>query len=245
MCKGCPARTVNHVLQSTKNKMTIARKIISGDDLRPSRLHDEKGNLINLRALFCNFPLAASSGILRLSLGYRPRIPWISYTSLRMIKSFLNKKSRVLEFGSGMSTIWYSKYAGQVYSVEDNYQWYEKNEQIIASEGINNIDYRYLENEDEYSNFMSHDKTGFDLIMIDGSHRSKCVASSLNLLRPDGIFYLDNSDNHSGPEGGDTRIAEKLIRRFAIENDFQVFEITDFAPTQFFVQQGLWFKSDG
>jgi predicted O-methyltransferase YrrM len=220
----------------------IIKKIIKVDDIRKSRLHDEKGNRISWKNLVSHTPSAFATGILRLAFGYRPVKPWIAYSSVKFLKNFLKHDSRVLEFGSGMSTIWYARNAGEVFSVDDHKLWHQKVCDIIKEQKIHNITYKLAVNDGEYVSFMSEDQQGFDLVMVDGNHRSKCIEYAAKLVRQGGILYLDNSDKHSQPAGGDTRQAELLLREFAKKNNALIFEITDFAPTQFFVQQGLYAK---
>jgi predicted O-methyltransferase YrrM len=217
-------------------------KIISGKN-RPTRFHDEKENFVGWNRLITHAPLAFSTGLLRLAIDYRPEIPWIAYDSIAILKAFLTRDSRVLEFGSGMSTIWYAKHAGEVYSVEDYQPWYNRVSDILVERGLSNVKYYFIEDSVDYREFMSHDQNGFDLIMVDGSNRSACIANSARLLRPGGILYLDNSDKHSSSQGSDTRIAEKYALEFARQKKAEVCYITDFAPTQFFVQQGLMIRT--
>lgn len=216
-------------------------KIISGK-YRKSRLHDEKGNFIGWQKFFAHAPFAFSTGLLRLLVGYRPAIPWIAYDGIETLKNFLTKESRVLEFGSGMSTVWYAKHAREIYSVEDYRPWYEKVKGILAKNHLHNAHYHYADDSLDYQTFMSEDEEGFDLIMVDGSLRSACIASSTKLLKPGGILYLDNSDKHSESEGGDTRIAEDYALEFAHERKAEIAYFTDFAPTQLFCQQGLMIR---
>lgn len=217
----------------------MLKKLISGGSLRKSRLHDEKGNFVGYRRFFSHAPSAFFSGLLRLTIGYRPTLPWISFSAIDILEDHLNKSSRVLEFGSGMSTIWYSRHAREVCSVEDHEPWFKKINQIITKSRIANINYKFTSSSLEYIQFMSGDIQGFDLIMIDGRHRSDCIMQASKLLNPGGILYLDNSDKDSAAEGGDMRLAEKLALQLAIERNADVVYFTDFAPTQFFVQQGL------
>lgn len=225
--------------------MNLFTRLISGHKFRKSRLHDEKGNFAPCKNIAFHGGPAFVSGLLRLSIGYRPELPMIAYTSIDILMHFLNNKSRVLEFGSGMSTIWYAKQSGEVFSVEDYRPWYDKVSNIIRVKNLNNITYKFAEREADYHTFMSEDEKGFDLIMIDGSYRSKCISSATKLVKPGGILYLDNSDQDSHPNGGDTRIAEILVRDIAKNMDAKVIEITDFAPTQLFVKQALLIKLPG
>ena len=214
--------------------MSLKTKLISGNDLRKSRIHDEKGNLTSWENIIFHAPPAIASGILRITVGYRPVLPWIGYTTINHFKTFLSKNSRVLEFGSGMSTLWYSNIAGQVYSVEDNFAWYKKISELIGSKKIDNITYRFAENAVDYYTFMADDEYGFDLIVVDGSYRSKCISHVTKLVKPGGILYLDDSDKDSSVKGGDMRTAENLARNFANKQGAQITEITDFSPNAVF-----------
>ena len=216
-------------------------KLISGKN-RKTRLHDEKGHFMGWQKFFFHAPLAFSSGLLRLSVGHRPIIPWIAYDAIEILKDFLAQDSRVLEFGSGMSTVWYAKHAGEVCSVEDYRPWYDKVKKNLERQHLGNCNYHFAENVLDYITFMSNDECLFDLIMVDGSMRSACIENSIKLLKPGGVLYLDNSDKHSGPQGGDTRIAENYALAFAHEKKAEITYFTDFAPTQFFAQQGLMIR---
>lgn len=220
----------------------MLKRIISAGPSRKSRLHDEKDNFIGLKRLFLHAPHAVLTGLLRLSIGYRPGLPWISYSAIAELEKFLTNTSRVLEFGSGMSTIWYAKHAGEVCSVEDCKPWFDKVSDLIERKNIENISLHFANGLSEYSQLMANDDAGFDLIIVDGNHRSACIAHATNLLKTGGILYLDNSDRDTKVVSGDTRLAEELALQFARERHAQVTYFTDFAPTQFFVQQGLMIK---
>lgn len=220
----------------------MLNKLISGKS-RKTRLHDEKGNLISLANATKHIPLALTTGVLRLTFNYRPALPWISYEAIGVIQESLNKGSRVLEFGSGMSTIWYARHAGEVFSVEDYEPWFKKISELIRVRKLDNIHYSFASTEEIYQTFMSKDLDGFDLIMVDGSVRSACIVHATKLLKPGGILYLDNSDKHSSAEGGDTRLAEQYALEFAHQNNAEIRYFTDLAPTQLFVQQGLMIRN--
>lgn len=218
--------------------MTVFQKIFCGGPGRKSRLHDEKGNLVSINTFIRNAPVAITSGLGRKVLGKRPVLPWISYDAINVFERFLDKSKTVLEFGSGMSTTWYTQRAGEVYSVEDYEPWFQKVKLILTEQGINNIHYDLLRG-DAYSGYMSKSGKKFDLIMIDGSIRSRCAENAIKLVAEGGIIYLDNSDKHSGAEGGDTRLAEEILLAFAREKNAKIQYFVDFAPCEFFVQQGM------
>lgn len=220
----------------------ILTRLISAGPNRKSRLHDEKNNFVGIQRLLLNAPRALISGLLRILFNYRPALPWISYSAIEELSRNLNKKARVLEFGSGMSTIWYAKHAGEVFSVEDCKPWFDKVSSIIQQNNIKNVNLAYFEDQDRYSKFMKDDNFGFDLIMVDGNYRDACVSNAINLLRPGGIFYLDNSDRGIISKDPATRTAETVILNHARINHAEIIHYTDFAPTALFAQQGLMIK---
>ncbi|ASF45695.1 class I SAM-dependent methyltransferase [Methylovulum psychrotolerans] len=204
-----------------------------------SRLHDEKGNKIAYKLLFLHSPKAIMTGLLRIAFGYRPLLPWISYSAIDYLQDFLNKEKTVLEFGSGMSTVWYAQFAKQVASVEDCQPWFQKVKTIFKEKNITNVEYVIL-TDDAYVGYKSDSGEQFDLIMIDGSNRHHCALNAINLIKEGGIIYLDNSDKHADTLDGDTKLAENVLLDFVKrKKGADVIYFTDFAPTTFFVQQGM------
>jgi predicted O-methyltransferase YrrM len=137
-----------------------------------------------------------------------------------------------------MSTVWYAGHARQVCSVEDYRPWFEKVRGLLKSRGLDNVNYRFAETPEAYTEFMQGAAEGFDLVMVDGSHRSECIRKSATLLRPGGVLYLDDSDKDAA-KGGDMRTAEELLRDLARQKGGVIHEFCDFSPTQFFVKQGI------
>ncbi|NJK60134.1 MAG: hypothetical protein HC918_07715 [Oscillatoriales cyanobacterium SM2_1_8] len=142
-------------------------------------------------------------------------MPWLPYTIIGYFHDFLTPNSRVLEFGSGMSTLWYAARAQTVWAVEDYRPWYEKVQLMVAGQGTQNLNYLFTQEKEAYVSFGESYLEGFDLIVVDGSYRSACVLQAEKLLRPGGILYLDNSDMDVQPEGGDMRVAESYLRDLA------------------------------
>lgn len=217
----------------------MLRKLIAGSDTRRTRLHDELGNRVSLSRLLRNGLRAAASAV-PAKLGRRAVRPWISYDAQAVIAAFLNKSGRVLEFGSGMSTVWYAERAAEVVSVEDYRPWFGQVQAIIAARGAGNVRYRFAETAEDYAAVPEGERgEGFELVMIDGSARERCAETALAVIRPGGMIYLDNSDKAAGPATGDVPAARRLLLDFAARDGAEVTLFTDFAPTQLFVQEGL------
>lgn len=218
--------------------MNLWTKIIAGGLGRKSRLHDLHGNLVPLSPLFRNGPRAFLSGIYRLVFGRLPRRPWISYDGQAMLRQHLGSGSRVLEFGSGTSTPWYAEHAGFVVSVEENEEWFG-----LVGKRLGNRDniVRLLETDPHgYAAAGSlYAEQPFDLIMIDGMQRDKCLYESWPLLRHGGLVYLDNSDQPGCPYTGDIPAARAELVRLAQAGEGRLVTLVDFAPSQLFVNQAI------
>jgi len=232
------------ILQLKRRVVDMLRKMIAGDDDRISRLHDEKGNRVKFGRILRNAPQAVCTGLGRKLLDYRPQLPWISYDAIRFFEGYLSSEKTVLEFGSGMSTIWYARHAKHVYSVEDYAPWHLKVKEMLINAGVSNVTYELKTGED-YTNFMLDAGVRMDMVMIDGSVRSACAETAIFQVKDNGIIYLDNSDKHSSPSGGDTRDAENILLDFAKQRGATVTYFTDFCPCEFFVQQGMLIQLPG
>lgn len=99
--------------------------------------------------------------------------------------------NNVLEFGSGGSTIWFSKQNLKKFiSVENNLKWQKKLKTFIKN---NNCELIH-KNTPYYGVTDGFDNESFDLVFVDGRDRVNCVNKSIRLVKPGGILMLDNSE---------------------------------------------------
>ncbi|HSG34284.1 MAG TPA: class I SAM-dependent methyltransferase [Sphingomonadaceae bacterium] len=217
------------------DRVGLVRRIWAGSERRKSRLHDELGNRVSSAALIRNGPRAISGGIGRKLFGYRPPRPWIAYSAQPVIGRLLTRQSAMLEFGSGKSTRWYADRAGQVWSVELDPHWHA----IVRRElsGCDNVELLLATSREDYFDMVPD--RAFDFIMIDGAWREDCAQFAVRHLAPGGAIYLDNSDMNPGDLTGNVPAARQILLDFAQDKGLRVRIFTDFAPTQFHVQQGM------
>ncbi len=222
----------------------MLNRLLKGNRTQYSRWRDEKGNFVGWDRLVRNGSRACATGFMRVAFGKRPAMPWISYDAAACIREFLRThvNPRVLEFGSGMSTIWYAKHSAEVCSIDDNEEWFKIVQERLRSAGIKNVEYFYTDDRQEYVRYGKRFDKPFDLIMVDGSDRGDCVEHSLDCLAKGGIIYLDNSDKNPKGTCNEYRKAETLLLEYSNHNACEVTYYTDFAPTQFFAEQGLLLK---
>ena len=211
-------------------------RLVAGGPTRKTRLHDASGRRVSVDRLVRNGAPALITGLARLLFGRRPARPWISYDAQRDLEQFLKPEKSMLEFGSGMSTVWYGKHAGSVVSIEDHREWFHVVKEMVAS--LPGIDLRWAEGRTQYVSCVP-DRT-YDLIMIDGNWRDECADFAVQHLNEGGIIYLDNCDRaFTAQKIGDIPRASQVLRDFARAKGLPIREFTDFAPTQLFVERGL------
>jgi predicted O-methyltransferase YrrM len=124
-----------------------------------------------------------------------------------------------LEFGSGISTLFTAPKVKQLISIEHNESWYQMISDRFKNEGITNVDYRFIaqNNPDLHSekSFEMTDKLGFevrkdyvnyymtvesipnnslDFLLVDGRARPECLYYALPKMKKNGLVILDNSE---------------------------------------------------
>lgn len=117
--------------------------------------------------------------------------PWLTEPAILLLEQFLKPHMSVLETGMGKSTIYFRQKCEIVISIEHDEEWYNKIIQrllkqprasfFIAKRPYNNIIDAFINN-------------SFDVILIDGRDRVKCIQSSIPKLKSGGWLIVDNSE---------------------------------------------------
>jgi hypothetical protein len=216
--------------------MSMLDKALGRDGLHRSRFHDEKGNRVPLWQTYELF----AAGILRLSQSLTdwPYLPWIPFAVIGALGQFLNAQSRVLEFGSGRSTIWYARRSASVVSVEDDLGWFKRVSELLERLHIANVDYRHR-TDAAYAEVNEFPDGNFDLIIVDGSNRARCIESAHSKLKSGGYLYLDNTDKDMTIPNGDMRQAEATLLELAKRWSSAPQYYTGYPPSNFFPHQGM------
>jgi hypothetical protein len=136
-----------------------------------------------------------------------PDKPWLCPGTVRFCERHLCQSMRVLEFGSGRSTIWFARRVGQLTSVEHNRAWHRRVARHLAAAGIANVDYRFVpldhpESEGEraaydplpaYVSVAEHfPDRSLDLVIADGHYRTHCVRRSVPKIKSGGYLLVDD-----------------------------------------------------
>jgi len=155
--------------------------------------------------------------------------PWITFKAERYLHKILRKDMIVFEYGSGSSTLYFSRRVAQVFSIEHHQGWFENVQQTLDEQAIKNVDCRLIEPEtldekqvtDYFSRFSPFYKNKsfesyvksidafpdeyFDMVLVDGRSRSRCITHAKTKIKQEGYLVVDNSDRAYYFDGNDLK----------------------------------------
>ena len=120
--------------------------------------------------------------------------PWLTKEAINFLEQVIKCRPdlKILEFGSGGSTIWFAQRTQFLVSIEHNPQWYEKVKKEVLELGFKLVDLRLIEH-DYYNVCDEFPDQYFDFILVDGRHRKKCISKGIRILKSGGILMLDDA----------------------------------------------------
>lgn len=170
------------------------------DRHRQSRFHTQKGELVLSPDLFRSLATTLS----RLALGRNSALPWITYPAMRFLETRLAGR-RMLEFGSGSSTIWYARHCAEVFSLENDRRWFAHVARDV--EPVANASLRLMRSDNDFLSAAEAIGGSFSAVVIDcqpsaASHpfvdsdtlRSACLEAAIRHATEDCLFIIDNTD---------------------------------------------------
>ena len=133
---------------------------------------------------------------------------WMTYPFIDFIEERLSGNLRVFEYGSGNSTIYLEGRVSEIYSVEHDRSWYDS----IRSKLANNEHLLFRDVNDVRQYVSAIDDPGglYDIVLVDGRHRSECLRYAVNFLTPQGVIVLDDAERDEYADA----IAQLLVAGF-------------------------------
>lgn len=130
---------------------------------------------------------------------YGKPLPWLSFPAVAYLDAHVPPGVSVLEYGSGNSTLWWSRRAAQVVSVEHDNKYYNDLQPRLPK----NVTSIYVPDteKDNYETAPCRFGRIFDIVIIDGKRRRECVHASLPLLKEKGVILHDDADSKSAAKG--------------------------------------------
>lgn len=159
-------------------------------------------------------------------------IPWITYPAIDFLSERLPRLENVFEYGSGNGTLWWATTAKRVRAVENDPEWYKKMKKLIPP----NVEL-YLEDTTTgtgYEEKVLVDECRYDVIVVDGRRRNRCMTQSLSRIKLNGVIVLDNSERPEYVKG---------IKQLT-DNGFRKIEFSGFCPIVNFKSQTSIFYRD-
>ncbi len=196
-------------MQTIKQAYAHAMNGLGAELYSKGMLRDEpaarSGDLVRwLHSLFAIYDIDA---MVRLDL------PWWTLRAAKLIDHYLQNRpgATVFEYGAGASTVFLAKRAEIVISAEHDPQWSALVAERVASHPnvlMTQADAVPNRSDGEFGSgqatWRGHDfrdyvraidrfEGSFDLIVIDGRCRHRCLEAALERVKPDGVILFDNA----------------------------------------------------
>ena len=124
--------------------------------------------------------------------------PWYTNPCMDVVKTWDLSDKVIMEWGGGASTIWWATKAKLVYSVDHNFEWYEKTLQELINLHIpekHMVKYIPTHEGDQTitrnAYVMQFPNIKPNVCIVDGIHRYECAEYAVKVLKPE-ILIIDN-----------------------------------------------------
>jgi predicted O-methyltransferase YrrM len=127
-----------------------------------------------------------------------PADPWLTRDAVRFLGSTLRPVDRMLEWGSGRSTIWFAQRVEQLTSVEHDEAWYRRTQAEVTAAGMTNV--RLLLKESRRDDYVgvatTFEPESLGCVLIDGvpELRDACALAAVPLVQRAGLLVIDNAN---------------------------------------------------
>jgi hypothetical protein len=122
------------------------------------------------------------------------KIPWDTYPAIEYLNNLDFSQKSIFEYGSGNSSLYWSKKSKETTSIESSKEWFEK----IKLNLNNNQELLFKKGNEDYENAIIGSGEMYDVVIIDGIRRVECsrvINEYLNTKSDEGyMVILDNSD---------------------------------------------------
>ena len=126
-------------------------------------------------------------------------LPWMNYNVISFFEERLTDDLNLFEYGSGFSTLFYSRLVLKVISLEHDKKLLDN---LISKVPENvKIIFKEKDHNGEYCRTIKGTNQLFDVIVIDGRDRVNCIKQSYNSLSERGVIILDDSQREKYQDG--------------------------------------------
>jgi len=158
----------------------------------------------------------------RLRLALDPEYPWLVHGAVKWLRGHVGPSMTGFEYGSGRSTLFFSRLAGSLVSVEHDAKWNRIVASRLADCGADNVRCLFMPPAEDASedphpgrpaiwdrtgaahrkpefsaycdSILDYPRESFDFVLIDGRARVECALNAFSRIKPGGFLVLDNSE---------------------------------------------------
>ncbi len=123
-----------------------------------------------------------------------PDAPWLTPQMVEILESWLRPTDLGLEWGAGRSSVWFARHMQHLISVESDPEWYARVKEMLASQGLTNVDLHHRTEDAEYIGIADGVAAeSLDFVLVDGMlARDQCALHAIPLLKHGAILVIDN-----------------------------------------------------
>lgn len=122
------------------------------------------------------------------------KYPWLTFGAIIFLESIIKPDFKVIEFGSGGSTLFFSSRVKEIKSYETNESWYKNVSEKIKK--IDNVELIYSDRKTMSNGIKKEKDNSIDIILVDTdparSKRIDLANLSKNKVKIGGYLILDN-----------------------------------------------------
>lgn len=120
--------------------------------------------------------------------------PWLTPEANNLLKQWIRSSDFILKFGSGASTIWFSKFAKKIIIIEHDKKWYTITKNL-TNKKHSNVELFFAPTKNEYLRTIKYiPDNPVDVCLIDGQWRYDCLLGSFSKVKSGGLVVLDNAE---------------------------------------------------
>jgi len=121
--------------------------------------------------------------------------PYLNKKTMKFLESVLTKEMKILETGSGASTIWFAERAKEIITFEHSISWYHVLVDIVEEKKLKNVKINF-DRDYPIGSFLRV-KEEFDLVLLDGKGgtiaRTACMKVGYKNVKPGGYLLVDDT----------------------------------------------------
>lgn len=119
-------------------------------------------------------------------------VPWMNYPVVRLLERRVPPDSRVFEFGSGHSTLFWARRVAQVEALEYDKAWFDEISKRVPANA--RVHFCPEDRDGRYCRFIAQAGGRYDVVVVDGRDRVNCAIQAVAHLSERGVIVLDDSD---------------------------------------------------